>query len=220
MIPGGFGTRGVEGKIAAAQWARTNEKPLLGICLGLQCAVIEFARNVLNKQNAHTTEIDPDTLHPVVIDMPEHNSGQMGGTMRLGKRQTIFKTEDSVMRKLYGNKKFVEERHRHRYEVNPAMVEEFEKAGMMFVGHDADATRYGNRNTYIISTFKKICKKITKYFELFFLKMTAVCLQNGNNGTERTPLLRCCTISSRIFVKANEAIATLYRSDFGCYRKT
>ena len=69
------------------------------------------------------------------------NSGQMGGTMRLGKRQTIFKTEDSVMRKLYGNKKFVEERHRHRYEVNPAMVEEFEKAGMMFVGHDADATR-------------------------------------------------------------------------------
>ena len=57
MIPGGFGTRGVEGKIAAAQWARTNEKPLLGICLGLQCAVIEFARNVLNKQNAHTTEI-------------------------------------------------------------------------------------------------------------------------------------------------------------------
>ena len=141
LIPGGFGTRGVEGKIAAAQWARTNEKPLLGICLGLQCAVIEFARNVLNKHNAHTTEIDPDTPHPVVIDMPEHNSGQMGGTMRLGKRQTIFKTEDSVMRKLYGNKKFVEERHRHRYEVNPAMVEEFEKAGMMFVGHDADATR-------------------------------------------------------------------------------
>ena len=141
LIPGGFGTRGVEGKIAAAQWARTNEKPLLGICLGLQCAVIEFARNVLNKHNAHTTEIDPNTPHPVVIDMPEHNSGQMGGTMRLGKRQTIFKTEDSVMRKLYGNKKFVEERHRHRYEVNPAMVEEFEKAGMMFVGHDADATR-------------------------------------------------------------------------------
>ena len=84
---------------------------------------------------------DPDTPHPVVIDMPEHNPGQMGGTMRLGKRQTIFKTEDSVMRKLYGNKKFVEERHRHRYEVNPAMIEEFEKAGMMFVGHDVDATR-------------------------------------------------------------------------------
>ena len=141
LIPGGFGTRGVEGKIAAAQWARTNEKPLLGICLGLQCAVIEFARNVLNKQNAHTTEIDPDTPHPVVIDMPEHNPGQMGGTMRLGKRQTIFKTEDSVMRKLYGNKRFVEERHRHRYEVNPKLIEEFEKAGMIFVGHDADATR-------------------------------------------------------------------------------
>ena len=114
MIPGGFGQRGIEGKIAAAQWARTNGKPLLGICLGLQCAVIEFARNVLNKQNANSTEIDPDTPHPIVIDMPEHNPGQMGGTMRLGKRQTIFKTQDSIMRQLYGNENTIEERHRHR----------------------------------------------------------------------------------------------------------
>ena len=67
LIPGGFGERGVEGKIAAAQWARTTGKPLLGICLGLQCAVIEFARNVLGKENAHSTEFDPDTPHPVVI---------------------------------------------------------------------------------------------------------------------------------------------------------
>jgi len=141
LIPGGFGQRGIEGKIAAAQWARTTQKPLLGICLGLQCAVIEFARNVLGKQNAHSTEIDPDTPHPVVIDMPEHNQGQLGGTMRLGKRQTIFKTQDSIMRHLYGNENMVEERHRHRYEVNPAMIKEFEDAGMTFVGHDSDATR-------------------------------------------------------------------------------
>ena len=141
LIPGGFGQRGVEGKIAAAQWARMNGKPLLGICLGLQCAVIEFARNVLDKQNANSTEIDPDTPHPVVIDMPEHNTGQMGGTMRLGKRQTIFKTQDSIMRQLYGNENTVEERHRHRYEVNPEMVKEFEEAGMIFVGHDVDAKR-------------------------------------------------------------------------------
>lgn len=114
---------------------------MLGICLGLQCAVIEFARNVLGKTNAHTTEIDPDTPHPVVIDMPEHNPGQLGGTMRLGKRQTIFKTQDSVVKMLYGNENMIEERHRHRYEVNPDFVPEFEEAGMMFVGHDADATR-------------------------------------------------------------------------------
>lgn len=73
LIPGGFGQRGVEGKIAAAQWARTTGKPLLGICLGLQCAVIEFARHVLGKAGANSTEIDADTPHPVVIDMPEHN---------------------------------------------------------------------------------------------------------------------------------------------------
>ena len=109
--------------------------------MGLQCTVIEFARNVLGKANANSTEIDPDTPHPVVIDMPEHNQGQLGGTMRLGKRQTIFKTQDSVMRQLYGNETSVEERHRHRYEVNPNFVSEFENAGMIFVGHDADATR-------------------------------------------------------------------------------
>ena len=103
IIPGGFGTRGVEGKIAAANWARTTGKPLLGVCLGLQCAVIEFARNVLQKKDAHTTEINPNTANPVVIDMPEHTSGNLGGTMRLGKRQTIFKAQDSIMRQLYGN---------------------------------------------------------------------------------------------------------------------
>ena len=69
--------------------------------------------------------------------MPEHNQGQLGGTMRLGKRQTIFKTQDSIMRHLYGNENMVEERHRHRYEVNPAMIKEFEDAGMTFVGHDS-----------------------------------------------------------------------------------
>jgi len=141
IIPGGFGTRGVEGKIAAANWARTTGKPLLGVCLGLQCAVIEFARNVLQKKDAHTTEINPDTTNPVVIDMPEHTSGDLGGTMRLGKRQTIFKTQDSIMRQLYGNQDYIEERHRHRYEVNPSLVDEFEAAGMKFVGRDTDNER-------------------------------------------------------------------------------
>lgn len=112
MIPGGFGTRGVEGKIAAAGWARTTGKPLLGVCLGLQCAVIEFARNVLHKADAHTTEVDPNTSCPVVIDMPEHTQGDLGGTMRLGKRTTVFNTQDSVLRRLYGNRVGIEATHK------------------------------------------------------------------------------------------------------------
>lgn len=75
LVPGGFGMRGLEGKILAANWARTNSKPYLGVCLGLQCAVIEFARNVLKWEDADTTEVKPDSKHPVVIEMPEHNTG-------------------------------------------------------------------------------------------------------------------------------------------------
>lgn len=115
IVPGGFGTRGVEGKIEACKWCRENNKPFLGICLGLQVAVIEFARyffffltdyiiinnyihigrNVLNLENANTTEINPDTKEPLIIEMPEHCPENKGGTMRLGKRTTIFKKECS-----------------------------------------------------------------------------------------------------------------------------
>ncbi|XP_074640520.1 CTP synthase 1-like [Tubulanus polymorphus] len=141
IVPGGFGQRGTEGKISAITWCRAQKMPFLGVCLGLQGAVIEFARNVLGWSDAHSTEMDPDTSHPVVIEMPEHNPGDLGGTMRLGKRKTIFKSDDSVIRKLYGNPEFVEERHRHRYEVNPKYVPEFEKYGMKFVGQDVDGER-------------------------------------------------------------------------------
>lgn len=91
IVPGGFGSRGMEGKIRACEWCRVNRKPFLGICLGMQAAVIEFARNVVNLKDANTTEIDANTENPLVIDMPEHHPGDMGGTMRLGKRTTIFK---------------------------------------------------------------------------------------------------------------------------------
>jgi CTP synthase len=84
IVPGGFGSRGVEGKMEAAGWCRLNNKPYLGICLGLQTAVIEFARSVLGWEGANSTEMDPDTAYPVVIDMPEHNDGNLGGTMRYG----------------------------------------------------------------------------------------------------------------------------------------
>jgi len=141
LVPGGFGTRGVEGKILAIEWARKSRKPLLGVCLGMQCAVIEFARNVLGWSDANSTEFHAETSKAVVIDMPEHNPGQMGGTMRLGKRQTVFKSGDSVIKALYGNQTYIEERHRHRYEVNPAFVADFEAAGLKFVGHDVNGER-------------------------------------------------------------------------------
>jgi CTP synthase len=99
LVPGGFGSRGVEGMIQAANWARLNNKAFLGICLGFQCAVIEFCRNVLNISDANSSEFSKETDNLVVIEMPEHNPGQMGGTMRLGKRRTLFKTNDSVLSK-------------------------------------------------------------------------------------------------------------------------
>lgn len=140
LVPGGFGQRGIEGKIRACQWCRQHNKPFLGICLGLQAAVIEFARNELGLKDANSTESDPDTLNPIIIDMPEHHPGKMGGTMRLGRRTTLFKGQ-SVIRKLYGNVESVDERHRHRYEVNLKYVADFEAKGLRFVGHDKEKER-------------------------------------------------------------------------------
>ena len=111
--------------VAAAEHARVNKIPFLGICLGLQVAVIEFARNVIGWSDANSTEIDPNTTHPVVDFMPEVSRTHLGGTMRLGKRKTVFNT-DCTSKKLYGNLDVVEERHRHRYEVVPSVIDEFE----------------------------------------------------------------------------------------------
>ncbi|KAJ7385788.1 CTP synthase 1 [Desmophyllum pertusum] len=142
LVPGGFGKRGTEGKIAAAEWGRKMKKPYLGVCYGMQLAVIEYARHILGWKDANSTENEPDTSHPVVIEMPEHNPGQLGGTMRLGRRRTIFSKEHpSVTKKLYKNAEYVEERHRHRYEVNPAYVSQIEEKGMKFVGRDVEGER-------------------------------------------------------------------------------
>ncbi|XP_054720485.1 CTP synthase 1-A-like isoform X2 [Uloborus diversus] len=142
LVPGGFGSNGIEGKIAAIEWARKNKKPFLGICLGFQLAVVEFARNVLGWEDAHTIEITQDKAKKnVVIEMEEHHTGIMGGTMRLGKKATMFKTQDSILWKLYDKKQFIEERHRHRYEVNKAFVPEMERAGMKFVAEDESGER-------------------------------------------------------------------------------
>ncbi|KAL6109778.1 ctps1 [Pungitius sinensis] len=141
LVPGGFGVRGTEGKMHAINWARKQNKPFLGVCLGMQLAVCEFARNVLGWEDANSTEFNPESTHPVVIDMPEHNPGEMGGTMRLGKRRTIFKSSTSVLRKLYGGVEFVDERHRHRFEVNPELKQHFEQKGLRFVGEDVEGER-------------------------------------------------------------------------------
>ncbi|EEB09800.2 CTP synthase Cts1 [Schizosaccharomyces japonicus yFS275] len=138
LVPGGFGTRGIEGMIAAAKWARENNTPYLGICLGLQVAVIEYARNVCGIEEATSSEFDPDAKEPVVIYMPEISKDKLGGTMRLGLRPTVFQagSEWSKLRKLYGNRAEVLERHRHRYEVNPEYIERIQTAGLTFIGKD------------------------------------------------------------------------------------
>ncbi|GFQ02455.1 ctp synthase [Phtheirospermum japonicum] len=141
LVPGGFGDRGVKGMILAAKYARENKVPYLGICLGMQISVIEMARNVLGLERANSTEFDDQTPNPVVIFMPEGSKTHMGSTMRLGSRKTLVQTPDCLTAKLYHNSKYVDERHRHRYEVNPDMVSILEESGLKFVGKDETGKR-------------------------------------------------------------------------------
>ncbi|MBT3641468.1 MAG: CTP synthase (glutamine hydrolyzing) [Euryarchaeota archaeon] len=141
LVPGGFGSRGIEGKILAAKYARENKVPYLGVCLGLQIATIEFCRNVLGMKDANSTEFVEDSENPVIIFMPEISKTHMGGTMRLGTKPTPFLVEDCKIRRLYGNKPYVDERHRHRYEVNPKLIDRIESAGLIFVGKDETGQR-------------------------------------------------------------------------------
>lgn len=137
LVAPGFGDRGIEGKILAAKYARENNISFFGVCLGLQCAVIEFARNVLGFEKAHSTEMSPKTPYPV-IDLMEEQKGitEKGGTMRLGAYPCIVKKGTKVHR-IY-NKECTEERHRHRYEFNDKYLKDFEDAGMKAVGINPD----------------------------------------------------------------------------------
>ena len=141
LVPGGFGDRGVEGKIKAAHYARTENVPYLGICLGLQIATIEFCRNVLGMTGANSTEFEDNPEHAAVVFMPEISKTHLGGTMRLGSRPTLWQHDDSTIRALYGPGDAVDERHRHRYEVNPDLIERIEEAGLVFVGKDESGQR-------------------------------------------------------------------------------
>ncbi|MDF7637767.1 CTP synthase [Leuconostocaceae bacterium ESL0958] len=132
MVPGGFGPRGTEGKIQAIRYARENNIPFLGVCLGMQLASVEFARDVLNYKDANSLELDPDTKHPVIGLMDEQNEvTDLGGTQRLGFYPTCL-LEGTRTAAAYDNKAEVDERHRHRYEFNIKYRDEFEKNGMVF----------------------------------------------------------------------------------------
>jgi CTP synthase len=147
LVPGGFGLRGIEGKIAAVQYARENKVPYLGICLGMQAAVIEYARNVAGMADAHSTEFNIDTPYPVIAMITEwqdsdgslqkrDHSSDMGGTMRLGAQDCHLK-DDSLIHDLYG-RDIIDERHRHRYEFNNAYRDKLAQAGLGLSGTSAD----------------------------------------------------------------------------------
>ena len=147
LVPGGFGERGVEGKIMAAQYARENKIPYLGICLGMQVAMIEFARNVAGMEGANSTEFAPDCKYPVIALITEwrdedgnvevrSEESDLGGTMRLG-AQPCHLSGDSLVRTLYG-KNTITERHRHRYEVNNLLLKRIEDAGLRIAGRSVD----------------------------------------------------------------------------------
>lgn len=143
LVPGGFGVRGIEGKLGALRWARENKVPTLGICLGLQSMVIEYARNVLGIEDASSSEFDPESKNPVVATMEEQlaivdGAGDLGGTMRLGSYEAALRP-GSVVAKTYGAKS-VTERHRHRYEVNNAYRAQLEEAGLVISGTSPDSS--------------------------------------------------------------------------------
>jgi CTP synthase len=133
MVPGGFGMRGIEGKVAAIRFARERALPFFGICLGMQCAAIEFGRHVLGLAGANSSEFDPRTPHPVIDLLPEqHGIADKGGTMRLGSYPCTLE-EGSLAFQAYGQAE-IQERHRHRYEFNNTYRERFAEAGMRLSG--------------------------------------------------------------------------------------
>ena len=137
LVPGGFGNRGIEGKLTAIRYARENRIPFLGLCLGLQLAIVEFARNVLGYEDANSVELDPDTTHPVIALMPDQQGvTDIGGTLRLGAYPCVL-DERSIASKLYGTNE-ISERHRHRYEVNNDYRSDLTANGLMLSGLSPD----------------------------------------------------------------------------------
>lgn len=140
LVPGGFGSRGIEGKVRAAGYAREANKPYLGVCLGFQCALIDYARNVIGWEDANSTEFDPDTQHPVIDLLPEQRTvSEKGGTMRLGAHRVLL-DEGSKVAALYGSRE-IYERHRHRFEINPELIVDLTSRELRFTGRSEDGRR-------------------------------------------------------------------------------
>ena len=137
VVPGGFGVRGIEGKLNVIRYARENNLPFLGLCLGMQCAVIEYARNVVGLKGANSKEFDENPQYPVIdIMLEQKNVKGYGGTMRLGAYECHLK-KDSKAAKAYGSE-IISERHRHRYEVNNEYLDKIADAGLVFSGMSPD----------------------------------------------------------------------------------
>ncbi|MDY5647136.1 MAG: CTP synthase, partial [Lachnospiraceae bacterium] len=137
LVPGGFGNRGIEGKIAAIEYARTHGVPFLGLCLGMQLSIVEFARHVVKYHDAHSVELDPKTTHPVIDLMPDQNGVEdIGGTLRLGSYPCVL-NKASRAYALYGEE-VIHERHRHRYEVNNDYRQVLSDNGMLLSGISPD----------------------------------------------------------------------------------
>jgi CTP synthase len=157
LVPGGFGQRAIEGKINAITYARENNIPYLGLCLGMQTATIEFARNVCKMEGAHSTEMDPNTPYNVIDYLPEQYEGiDMGGTLRLGLYNCQIK-EGTLAHRIYG-KTLIKERHRHRYEFNNKFKEDLESCGFVFSGINpetglAEIIEIPNHKFFIASQF-------------------------------------------------------------------
>lgn len=185
LVPGGFGNRGVEGKITAIKYARENKVPFLGICLGMQMAAVEFARNVLGLKDAHSYEFNKDTLHPVIDLMPEQRDVEnLGGTMRLGVYPCKLK-ENSKALKIY-NEQIIYERHRHRYEFNNKYREEFEKHGMVISGISPDKrlvemVELEDHPWFIASQFHPEFKSRPTRPHPLFKGFVEACKENRNN---------------------------------------
>ena len=138
LVPGGFGSRGIDGKISAIKYARENNIPFLGLCLGMQLSIVEFARNVVGFRDAHSIELDPSTTHPVISLMPDQEGiTDIGGTLRLGSYPCVL-DKSSKAYKLYGEE-LIHERHRHRYEVNNYYRDDLVKGGMKLSGMSPDS---------------------------------------------------------------------------------
>lgn len=139
LVPGGFGDRGIEGKISAIKYARENKVPFLGICLGMQMAVVEYARHVAGMTGAHSAELKSDTPYPVIDLMPDQkNISDMGGTMRLGAYPCVIKEESSFAKAAYEADDMISERHRHRYEMNNEFRDRLKEAGLVIAGTSPD----------------------------------------------------------------------------------